>query len=183
MYCINVCYWKVLVIILVHSSLNLLQYKIGLQCYMFLCRSRQVPRADLSAWPSTTRFFALRKSWGLEPSLLGRNSAILTKNFSIISRLFCLSLVTNCCIYEIFLHFVYFIGLNITFQEWKVHVLSERLSEQNNIPSRERRKPQCDSTFNIKPLFLVDAVSFSSSIVAMWCTWCRIEVVLSQCMW
>lgn len=99
--------------ILVHSAL-IYSNKIGLQSYMFLFRSRQVPHADLSAWQSTTRFSALRKSWGQEPSLLGRNSAILTKNFSIISRLFCLSLVTNCCIYEIFLLFVYFIGLNIT---------------------------------------------------------------------
>lgn len=97
-----------LLILIIYSN------KIGLQCYMFLFRSRQVPHADLSAWQSTTRFSALRKSWGQEPSLLGRNSAILTKNFSIISRLFCLSLVTNCCIYEIFLLFVYFIGLNIT---------------------------------------------------------------------
>lgn len=102
--------------------------------------------------------------------------SLLKKNFSIISRLFCLSLVTNCCIYEIFLHFVYFIGLNIAFQDWKVHVLSERLSEQNNIPSREKRRPQCDSTLNIKPVFLVDAVSFSSSVVAMWYKWCRMEV-------
>lgn len=72
---------------LVHSAL-IYSNKIGLQCYMFLFRSRQVPHADLSAWQSTTRFSALRKSWGQEPSLLGRNSAILTKNFSIISRLF-----------------------------------------------------------------------------------------------
>lgn len=136
LYCINYLiekYWW--------SYWYIYSNKIGLQCYMFPCRSRQVPHADLNAWPSTTRFFALRRNWGLEPSLLGRNSAILTKkNFSIISRLFCLSLVTNCCIYEIFLHFVYFIGLIIAFQDWKVHVLSERLSEQNNIPSREKKK-------------------------------------------
>lgn len=172
LYCINYLiekYWW--------SYWYIYSNKIGLQCFMFPCRSRQVPHADLNAWLSTTRFFALRRNWGLEPSLLGRNSAILTKkNFSIISRLFCLSLVTNCCIYEIFLHFVYFIGLNIAFQDWKVHVLSERLSEQNNIPSREKRRPQCDSTLNIKPVFLVDAVSFSSSVVAMWYKWCRMEV-------
>lgn len=31
-------------------------------------------------------------------------------------------------------------------------------------------------TLNIKPVFLVDAVSFSSSVVAMWYKWCRMEV-------
>lgn len=40
----------------------------------------------------------------------------------------------------------------------------------------KKRRPQCDSTLNIKPVFLVDAVSFSSSVVAMWYKWCRMEV-------
>lgn len=49
-------------------------------CY---CRSKLVPLVDLNGWPSTTKFFALKKNWVLRPSLPERTSATLHKRLQV----------------------------------------------------------------------------------------------------